>query len=255
MKKGKPVGAAVAAARVLRLLSEAKLPLNANQVATALSMYRGTAYNILWSLEDCGLLTYSERSKGFSLSVNLLGFTHGILGRSGIMDFVRPIMFSLNEKFGVTAFLGKLGENRSIFILDSIGPLFRDDLYSTVGRHYTGYAGAPGAVIAGFAKASRAEIAKHFNKADWFNPPSLDEFMRRIRLAREEGYSVDEGDRWRRLLQVSAPVLDAHGRHVLMLTVVSYLDRIKKPDVQKLALETRDAAWRISLVLNKIEID
>ena len=78
----------------------------------------------------------------------------------------------------MTAFLGKLGENRSIFILDSIGPLFRDDLYSTVGRHYTGYAGAPGAVIAGFAKASRAEIAKHFNKADWFNPPSLDEFMR-----------------------------------------------------------------------------
>lgn len=255
MKKGKPVGAAVAAARILRALSEAKLPLNTNQVATALSMYRGTAYNILWSLEDCGLLHYNERSKGFSLSVNMLGLTHGILGRSGIMDFVRPIMFSLNEKFDVTAFLGRVGENSSIFILDSIGPLFRDDLYSTVGRLYPGYAGAPGVVIAAHAKVGRSEIAKHLNKADWFNPPSLDEFMRRMRLAREQGYSVDEGDRWRRLLQVSAPVLDAHGRHVLMLTVVSYLDRIKKSDVQALALETRDAAWRISLVLDKIDID
>jgi len=255
MKKGKPVGAAVAAARVLRLLSEAKHPLNANQVATALAMYRGTAYNILWSLEDCGLLHYNERSRGFSLSVNMLGLTQGILVRSGIMDFVRPLMFSLHERFGATAFLGKLGEDRSIFVLDSIGPLFRDDLYSTVGRHYPGYAGAPGVVIAAFARLSRAEVARHLNKDDWCKPPTLDEFMRRMRLAREEGYSIDEGDRWRRLLQVSAPVLNDQGEHVLMLTVVTYLDRIKKSDVKPLALETRDAAWRISLVLEKIEID
>lgn len=254
MKKGKPVGAAVAAARALRLLSEAAHPLNANQVATALSMYRGTAYNILWSLEDCGFLYYNERSKGFSLSANLLGLTQGILGRSGIMDFVRPILFSLNERYGVTSYLGKIGDNRSVFVLDSIGPPFRDDLYSSVGRRYPGYAGAPGVVIAAYAKVAKAEIAKHLNKADWFNPPSVDEFMRRMREAHRLGYSVDGGDRWRRLLQVSAPVLNAQGHHVLMLTVVSYLDRIQKSDIEPLALETRDAAWRISLVLDKIEI-
>lgn len=254
MRKGKSVGSAVAAARALQLLSEAPHPLNANQVATALSMHRGTVYNILWSLEDCGLLYYNERSKGFSLSVNLLGLTQGILSRSGIMDFVRPILFSLHEKFGATAYLGKIGENRSVFVLDSIGPPFRDDRYSSVGRRYPGYAGAPGVVIAAFAKVGRAEIAKHLNKADWFNPPTVDEFMRRMREARRQGFSIDEGDRWRRLLQVSAPVLNAHGEHVLMLTVVSYLDRIQKSDVNALALETRDAAWRISLVLDKLEV-
>jgi len=254
MKRGKPVGAALAAARVLRLLSEAARPMNANQVATALSMYRGTAYNILWSLEDCGFVHFNEVNKGFALSVNLLALTQGILGRSGIMDYVRPVLFSLNEKFGVTAYLGKIGDNRSVFVLDSIGPAFRDDLYSSVGRRYPGYAGAPGVVIAAYGKVTKAEIAKHLNKSDWFKPPSVDEFMRRMKDAVEKGYSIDRGDRWRRLLQVSAPVLDAQGNHVLMLTVVCYLDRIKRPQIEALALETRDAAWRISLALDKIDV-
>jgi DNA-binding IclR family transcriptional regulator len=254
-KRGKPVGAAIVAANVLRLLSEAPRPLNANQVATRLGIYRGTAYNILWSLEDCGFVKYSENAKGFSLSINLLSLTQGILGRSGIMDHVRPILFSLNETFGVTAYLGKIGENRSVFILDAIGPAFRDDLYSSSGRRYPGFAGAPGVVIAAFAELGRDEIKSHLNPADWYRPPSVDQFLERMRKARKDGFSIDKGDRWRRLLQVSAPVLDDDGTHLLMLTVVSYLDRLTNPRIKSLARSTRDAAWQISLLLDRIDVN
>ncbi|MFL5266940.1 MAG: helix-turn-helix domain-containing protein [Stellaceae bacterium] len=43
---GKPVGAVVAAANVLRTLHASERPLNASEVARAAGLHRGTAYNI-----------------------------------------------------------------------------------------------------------------------------------------------------------------------------------------------------------------
>src|SRR5580704_15085678 len=45
--RGKPVGAVVAAAKVLRTLHASERPLNASEVARAAGLHRGTAYNIL----------------------------------------------------------------------------------------------------------------------------------------------------------------------------------------------------------------
>jgi IclR helix-turn-helix domain len=51
---GKPVGAVTAAANVLRVLHAATRPLNAREVARAAGLHRGTAYNILRTLQAEG---------------------------------------------------------------------------------------------------------------------------------------------------------------------------------------------------------
>ena len=48
---GKSVGAVVAAAKVLRALHASERPLNASEVARAAGLHRGTAYNILRTLQ------------------------------------------------------------------------------------------------------------------------------------------------------------------------------------------------------------
>jgi hypothetical protein len=59
--RGKPVGAVVAAANVLRTLHASERPLNASEVARATGLHRGTAYNILRTLQAEGFVGYERR--------------------------------------------------------------------------------------------------------------------------------------------------------------------------------------------------
>ena len=58
---GKPVGAVVAAAKVLRILHESERPLNASEVARTAGLHRGTAYNILRTLQARASLATTRR--------------------------------------------------------------------------------------------------------------------------------------------------------------------------------------------------
>src|SRR5690242_19579987 len=60
---GKPVGAVVAAANVLRTLHASERPLNASEVARAAGLHRGTAYNILRTLQAEGFVGYDEATR------------------------------------------------------------------------------------------------------------------------------------------------------------------------------------------------
>ena len=60
---GKPVGAVVGAANVLRVLHASNRPLNASEVARAAGLHRGTAYNILRTLQAEGFVGYDEATR------------------------------------------------------------------------------------------------------------------------------------------------------------------------------------------------
>src|SRR5258708_16348776 len=68
---GKPVGAVVAAARVLRTLHASERPLNASGVARAASLHRATPYNILRTLQPPGFLIYNQPTLPSSLTLHI----------------------------------------------------------------------------------------------------------------------------------------------------------------------------------------
>src|SRR5712691_2228823 len=85
---GKPVGAVVAAAKVLRVLHASERPLNASEVARAAGLHRGTAYNILRTLQAEGFVGYDEPTRSYAVSLHILELAYGVLRRSGLMDRV-----------------------------------------------------------------------------------------------------------------------------------------------------------------------
>jgi len=66
---GKPVGAVVAAAKVLRVLHASERPLNASEVARAAGMNRGTADNILRTLQAESFVGYDEAPRTYTVSL------------------------------------------------------------------------------------------------------------------------------------------------------------------------------------------
>jgi DNA-binding IclR family transcriptional regulator len=243
---GKPVGAVIAAAKVLRALHGSERPLNASEVARAAGLHRGTAYNILRTLEVEGFVGYDAATRSYSVSLRILELAHGALRRSGLMDLARPLMHAVSDAHGVSVYLSKVLGPSSLLLLDWVGAAFRTDLYVTVGRQYHGPAGASGVIMAAFGGSSEAELEALFARVAWYRKPSFAEFLARAEAARQSGFAIDCGTMFQGITQVSVPVLSPSWELLLILTAAGHSHDLDEGALGRLGRAMQSAAGRLS---------
>src|SRR5690349_15098252 len=243
---GKPVGAVAAAANVLRTLHDSERPLNASELARAAGLHRGTAYNILKTLQAEGFVGYDEATRSYSVSLHILEFAYGVLRRSGLMDLARPLMHTVSDAHGVSVDLSKVLGPSSILLLDWVGVAFRTDLYVTVGRQYSGPAGASGVIMAAFGNSSEKQLEALFSQVDWYEKPSFPDFLDRVKEARKVGFAVDRGTMFQGITQVSVPVLSPSWELLLILTAAGHAHDLGGDAVGPLSRAMQSAAARLS---------
>lgn len=244
---GKPVGAVVAAANVLRALHGSERPLNASEVARAAGLHRGTAYNILRTLQAEGFVGYDDATRSYSVSLHILEFAYGVLRRSGLMDLARPVMHAVSDAHGVSVYLSKVLGPSSLLLLDWVGAAFRTDLYVTVGRQYPGPAGASGVLMAAFGRSSEAELEALFSPVAWYQKPSFADFLTRVKDAKEAGFAVDQGAMFQGITLVSVPVLSPSWELLLILTAAGHSHELDAEEaLAPLSRAMQSAAARLS---------
>jgi len=243
---GKPVGAVVAAAKVLRVLHASERPLNASEVARAASLHRGTAYNILRTLQVEGFVGYDEATRTYTVSLRILEIAYGALRRSGLLDIARPLMHAISDAHRVSVYLSKVLVPSSLLLLDWVGAAFRSDLYVTVGRPSPVPAGASGMVMAAFGNSSRAELETQFSQVTWYRKPSFSEFLSRVAEAKQAGFAVDRGAMFRGITLVSVPVLSSAWEPLLILTAAGHSHDLGRDALQPLCRAMQSAAARLS---------
>ncbi|MBO0736775.1 MAG: helix-turn-helix domain-containing protein [Alphaproteobacteria bacterium] len=243
---GKPVGAVVAAAKVLRILHGSERPLNASEVARAAGLHRGTAYNILRTLEAEGFVGYDEATRSYSVSLQILELAYGVLRRSGLMDLARPLMQAISDAHGVSVYLSKVRGPSSLLLLDWVGLAFRADLYVTVGRPSLVPAGASGVIMAAFGNASEPELEALFSQVAWYRKPAFAEFLARVREAKKCGFAVDRGAMFQGITLVSVPVLSQSWELLLILTAAGHSHDFEGDAQVALSRAMQSAAARLS---------
>src|SRR5882672_4314663 len=167
----KPVGAVVAAAKVLRILHGSERPLNASEVARAAGLHRGTAYNILRTLQAEGFVGYDDATRSYSVSLHILELAYGVLRRSGLMDLARPLMHAISDAHGVSVYLSKVLGPSSLLLLDWVCVAFRTDLYATVGRPPRVPGRRSGVSISAFGSRIGRELQALFSKVEGCQQP------------------------------------------------------------------------------------
>src|SRR6185312_9124648 len=243
---GKPVGAVVAAAKVLRTLHGSERPLNASEVARAADLHRGTAYNILRTLQAEGFVGYDEATRSYSVSLHILELAYGVLRRSGLMDLARPLMHAVSDAHGVSVYLSKVLGPSSLLLLDWVGAALRTDLYATVGRQYPGPAGASGVVMAAFGNGSEPDLEALFSRVAWYQKPSFADFLARVREAKKCGFAVDRGAMFQGITLVSVPVLSPSWELLLILTAAGHSHDLDAEALEALGRAMQSAAARLS---------
>jgi DNA-binding IclR family transcriptional regulator len=249
---GKPVGAVIAAVAVFHALHQSQRPLTASEVARATGLYRGTAFNILRTLQREGIVTFDERDFTYLLGTQMLEFAHGVLRSSGLLDVVRPEMFSFAEKCEVTVFLAKVIADKDLVLLDFVGGAFRADTYSSVGRRSPRFSGAPGVVIAAFSGASQDHVAQQFAQSEWFRRPTFGDYAQRVEEARKNGFAIDKGDRRHGLTQVAAPIFSQNGELALVVTAVDFSYIMTPAKIKEVAKGALAFCNRVSLELSRL---
>lgn len=243
---GKPVGAVIAAATVLRALHASERPLNASEVARAAGLHRGTAYNILRTLQAEGFVGYDEDTRTYAVSLQILELAYGVLRRSGLIDIARPLMHAVSDAHGVSVYLSKVFGPSSLLLLDWVGVALRPDPHVTVGRQYPSPAGASGVVIAAFGKSSEEELKAAFSQVDWHDKPSFANFLARAKEARQSGFAVDRNAMFRGVTLVSVPVLSPSWELLLILTAAGHSHDLADEALGGLSRAMQSAAARLS---------
>jgi DNA-binding IclR family transcriptional regulator len=242
---GKPVGAVSAAASVLRSLHVATRPLNASEVARAAGLHRGTAYNILRTLQSEGFVGYDETTRTYAVSLHILELAYGALRRSGLLDIARPLMHAVADDHSVSVYLSKVLGPSSMLLLDWVGGL-RPDPQLTVGRPHPSPAGASGVIIAAYGNSSEPELEVRLSEVEWYEKPSFSDFQVRVKEAKQAGFSVDRGTMYRGVSLVSVPVLSPSWELLLILTAAGHSHDLDEEAVQALRRALQSAAGRVS---------
>jgi len=240
------VGAVVAAAKVLRILHASERPLNASEVARGAGLHRGTAYNILRTLQAEGFVGYDEATRSYSVSLHILELAYGVLRRSGLMDLARPLMHAISDAHGLSVYLSKVLGPSSLLLLDWVGVAFRTDLYVTVGRPSPVPAGASGVIMAAFGGSSEPELEALFSKVAWYQKPSFAEFLARVKEAKKCGFAVDCGAMFQGITLVSVPVLSPSWELLLILTAAGHSHDLDGKALDALSRAMQSAAARLS---------
>jgi len=243
---GKPVGAVVAAAKVLRVLHVSERPLNASEVARAAGLHRGTAYNILRTLQAESFVGYDEATRTYTVSLRILELAYGALRRSGLLDIARPLMHAVSDAHGVSVYLSKVVGPSSLLLLDWVGAAFQPDLYVTVGRPSPVPAGASGMIMAAFGNSSRAELQALFSEVAWYQKPVFSEFLARVAEAKQAGFAVDRGTMFQGITLISVPVLSPAWEPLLILTGAGRSYDLEAEVLEPLCRAMQSAAARLS---------
>jgi DNA-binding IclR family transcriptional regulator len=243
---GKSVGAVVAAAKVLRVLHASERSLNASEVARAARLHRGTAYNILRTLQGENIVGYDEATRTYTVSLRILELAYGVLRRSGLLDIARPLMHAVSDAHGVSVYLSKVVGPSSLLLLDWVGAAFQPDLYVTVGRPSPVPAGASGLIMAAFGNSSQAELEALFSQVVWYQKPSFSKFLTRVNEARQAGFAVDRGTMFQGITLISVPVLSPSWEPLLILTGAGRSHDLTADVLDPLCRAMQSAAARLS---------
>ena len=243
---GKPVGAVVAAAKVLRVLHASERPLNASEVARAAGLHRGTAYNILRTLQAESLVGYDEATR----------LLHGELAhsRTGVRRFTAQRLAGHRASadacgLGCPRRLGLPVQGRGAFVAAAAGLGGRRLPTRPVCHRRASFPGTGGGIghHHGRVRQQRqAELQALFSQVAWYQKPAFPEFLARVTEAKQAGFAVDRGTMFQGITLISVPVLSPAWEPLLILTGAGRSHDLEAEALEPLCRAMQSAAARLS---------
>lgn len=201
-------------------------PVGASTLARELGLPRSTTYHLLAELQAADFVVHLPEERAYGLGVAAFEVGSAYLRHDPLERLARPLLARLVEQTGVTAQLGILQGNETVYLLKE-QPRTPVTLVTDVGVRLPAHVTASGRAM--LAHLPDAQVRALFPSAAAFTsrtgrgPESLRALRETIRVERAQGYAEEQGQVTAGYSSVAAPVFD-HGARPIAAVALTVVD-------------------------------
>lgn len=200
--------------------------LGVTDIAEALGLSKAAVHRILTSLRGRELISIDEQTRRYSLGVAAMRLGIAYTDRIDVRRMAHPELVRLSERTNETATLS-IRTGRTRIYVDQETPDREVIMSVALGEAYPLHAGASSKAFLAFL--SEEEIEEYLQgPLESLTPTTLvdpDDLREQLKKIREQGWATSAAERKPGAASVAAPVLDASGRPVAVISVSGPTDR------------------------------
>ncbi len=222
---------------ILNAFSFKERELTLNQVTEKTGLSKPTVFRILSTLEHHN--SFDPSQGNYRLGAKFLELGGIVLSSLGLQRVAGPHLDRLQGELKVTILFGALMDDQLVFIdnRESEGPI---RIFSEIGLRRSPNYGMLGAVLMAFLEEDEARrLLRRFPLRPYTRFSLTDDelFLERLRVARAQGYLVEENEAIEGVWGVAAPVYDA--RRKVVAAVGAALPMPEKTEVRMAEVTNR----------------
>ncbi|MFA5520863.1 MAG: IclR family transcriptional regulator [Castellaniella sp.] len=242
----RPVPAVSRAIAILRLLGQAKEPLNAKTISDALELVPSTCLHILRVLVSENLLIVDETSKRYRLGPGMLVLARSMMDTDLFVLSAQPALDEIAEQWKVTAIgVQILGLNQMVVTALSRSQLpFR--LHVDIGSRFPGLISATGRLVAAYSTVSDKALKERFERLRWEQQISFEEWRAQVSEVARRGYSIDEGQYISGVTLIAVPVMNRQQQLKHTIVTAGISDQASEKQTRALIADLRRHATNIA---------
>lgn len=221
-----------------------------SEISEELGLSKGAVHRLLTALKSRRCVDHDPVTGKYQLGTKVLELA-GVLysNRLSYGERARPhlqrLVDDINETVVVNSFDGD--SHLCTLVIDASRPV---RFFTRVGVRRLPYFGAAGQVLLAWESKEVLERILPPDKLEAFTLWSItdpEDYLRRLRQVREQGYALDKGETFPDVTGMSAPIFDHNGKVVATATIVAPSHRVPDDRIPTLIEKLRQATANISL--------
>lgn len=211
---GKRVGATVNTMKVLEFICAHASGATTTEIAKATGINLSTCFNIARTLAAYGYLRWQADARRYSVGQALQSLAHELTIKVGDLASLKPAMQRIADRYELTVTLWKRHSLASMELLLATDSKAAVRIQMPVGQHLPVLFGGMGRIMALDGGLTDEERETLFASVHWGRPITYKTLMAQARLARRQGYGLDEGYTHRAVTAVAVAVPPIPGQPV-----------------------------------------
>ncbi len=215
-------------------------------IAAALEVHKSTAFRLVATLEQHGLVEQVEGRGKYRLGVGLLRLAGATSARLDVVQEARPLCKQLAAATGETVNLATLSGHSALYLDQVAGPSALQP-HNWVGQHIPLHATSNGKVLLAWLPA--VELDDLLGRLPAFTGSTITtraQLRRALETVREQGYAVAVDELEIGLTAIASPVRNAHGDVLCSMSLSGPTFRLTEERVAQVTPLLLEAAEELS---------
>jgi DNA-binding IclR family transcriptional regulator len=230
---------------LMHLANNAEIKLTLTEICDQLGIHKSKGYTLLNTLKQYDLIQRDDRTKTYCLGLGIVHLARNVLDNMEIREVAAPYLVELATESKCTAHLLTINGDVVYVVSAYEGS---PDIGFTLrkGFHYPLTHGVHGRAIAAFLPDEESERLLTGESLHFYGkgkPVDLKRLRKDLKLARERGYAMDQGEQIPGITAISSPVFKKGGDIVGCILLLGVFPISGKTDF---GVKVREAAKRVS---------